>query len=259
MGDSHSKSFFGQNTGLILNSSSKNEPFFFVRCIKRKPDGIWEKPSKREGKVIKFSMEESIMILQVLNRKLLNWSSYHTYKDNKTSISFNWEDEKAKVLWINLGNYSKMLNFAQAEILKLLIAHILKEKIEFATISNRGGSYKNKQTTNQLNNINNSNEDTEFKEVYSNDLLEEFDDYSFNTNKVVPSVKNKEKESNNKRSQINGTIKGETEKALLLNFNSGQELWIPKSTIHSKYQQKKDLDQKFLIDNWILKKNKITS
>ena len=46
-------------------------------------------------------------------------------------------------------------------------------------------------------------------------------------------------------------------KALLIQFNSGDELWIPKSTIHGEYVPKKNKDQKFLIDDWILKKNKI--
>ena len=73
------------------------------------------------------------MILQVLNGKTLNWQTIHDYKDNKTSISYGWEDEKAQILWINIGNYSKMLNFAQSEIFRLLLLHILDEKIAYAT------------------------------------------------------------------------------------------------------------------------------
>ena len=129
MANSHSKSFFGQNTGLIIYSPSREEPFIYIRCIKRKPDGIWEKPTSGEGKVIKCTLDEMVMILQVLNCVILNWQSFHTYKDIKTSISFSWDEENPKVLWINIGKYSKMLNFAQSEILKLLISHILKEKI----------------------------------------------------------------------------------------------------------------------------------
>ncbi len=143
MANTHSQSFFGQNTGLIINSSSREEPYIFLTCIKRKSDGIWEKPSLNEGKVIKCSLEELVMILQVLNRKTLNWQTIHDYKDNKTSISFGWEDDKAQILWINIGNYSKMLNFAQTEILRLLILHILKEKIKYATSSKKENFEKN--------------------------------------------------------------------------------------------------------------------
>ena len=66
MGDTHSKSFFGQNTGLIVSSSSKTDPYFFIRCIKKKPGGSWEKPSSGEGKVVKCSLDEIVMILEVL-------------------------------------------------------------------------------------------------------------------------------------------------------------------------------------------------
>jgi hypothetical protein len=41
-----------------------------LKCIKKKNDGIWEKPSKGEDKKIKCSLEEMIMILQVLKRKI---------------------------------------------------------------------------------------------------------------------------------------------------------------------------------------------
>ena len=56
---------------------------------------------------------------------------------------------------------------------------------------------------------------------------------------------------------MQGTIISETKKALLIEFNPGNEIWIPKSTIHSTYVQHKNLHQQFLIDTWILKKNEI--
>ena len=221
MGDSHSKSFFGQNAGLLLNTSSKQEPFFFIRCIKKKPDGNWEKPSQGEGKVIRFSLEEAIMVLQVLNRKLLNWKSYHTYKDIKTPISFGWEDEKAKTLWINIGNYSKMLSYSGN-------FNPPDDIIEFEEDFNIG------EYVEEENQIGNSFQSEAPAQTYNNN-------------------------NSDKASQITGSLKGETAKALLINFQSGKELWIPKSTIHSNYQIEKNVNQKFLIDTWILKKNKILS
>ncbi len=235
MANTHSQSFFGQNTGLIINSSSRVEPYIFLRCIKRKSDGIWEKPSSKEGKVIKCSLDELVMILQVLNRKTLNWQSFHSYKNNKTSISFGWEDEKAKTLWINIGNYSKMLSFAQSEILKLLILHILKEKIKYATSSKKENFKKN------------------FNQIHD---LKEYNNSLPQNNKKAPNFKS-ENVSNRDISDVHGIIKSETEKALLIDFDTGKEIWIPKSTIHRQYNSKKDLSQKFLIDNWVLNRNKI--
>ena len=60
--NTHSQSFFGQSTGLTIQSISKEQPFIFFKCIKKKADKSWEKPSKGEGKVIKCNLEEIIMI-----------------------------------------------------------------------------------------------------------------------------------------------------------------------------------------------------
>jgi hypothetical protein len=61
----------------------------------------------------------------------------------------------------------------------------------------------------------------------------------------------------NEVSQIKGVIEGETEKALLIQFNSDKEIWIPKSVIRNDYNSSNDISQNFMIDNWILKKNNI--
>ena len=265
MADQHSISFFGQNTGLMINSTSKSDSFLFIRCIKRKSDGIWEKPSAGEGKVIKCSLEEIIMILRVLDCKSLNWQSYHTYKDKKTAISFGWEDENAKTLWINIGNYSKMLNFAQAEILKLLLSHILEEKIKYATSSSNGNLKNIKENNYSLKEFNyitqngrKYNEDYNSKYKKGN-THEEITNPPFNQKNLISSKSSSNTKLLNDISNVDGAISGETEKALLINFNSGKEIWIPKSTIHCQYNPKQKLVQKFLIDNWVLKRNKIIS
>ncbi len=54
---------------------------------------------------------------------------------------------------------------------------------------------------------------------------------------------------------MKGEIKAETEKALLLVFDSGNEKWIPKSTIKSEYTTQIGLAQMFTIDKWVLQKN----
>jgi len=53
MVDKHNKSFFGQSTGMFLQSSSKTDPFLFLRFIKKKESGTWEKPSIGGGKTFK--------------------------------------------------------------------------------------------------------------------------------------------------------------------------------------------------------------
>lgn len=240
MVDNHSYSFFGQKVGLIIQSSSKNEPFIFFRLIKSKNDGSWEKPSSGEGKIIKFSLEEMVWIIRVLNKEVNSWSSYHTFKDNKTPISFKWEDgEKAK-LWIHIGSYSKVLEYAQFKILEMLLTHILKEKIEFATAPN----WAKKRNVDTLSNI-----------VVQEEII---------TDSSKNIIRNNESNSinNEKPSEIEdivGTIKDETNKALLIQFENEVEIWIPKSTIHSGFNNAKNLVQKFSIDSWILKKNRVLS
>ena len=240
MVNNHSYSFFGQKVGLIIQSASKNEPFIFFRLIKSKNDGSWEKPSSGEGKIIKFSLEEMVWIIRILNKEVNSWSSYHTFKDNKTPISFKWEDgEKAK-LWIHIGSYSKVLEYAQFKILEMLLTHILTEKIEFATAPNSS----KKRNVDTLSNI-----------VVQEEII---------TDGSKNIIRNNESNSTNigKPSEIEdivGTIKGETNKALLIQFENEVEIWIPKSTIHSGFNNAKNLVQKFCIDSWILNKNRVLS
>ena len=234
MVEKHSQSFFGQSTGLTLLSSSKSDSFIFFKCIKKKPDGSWEKPSLGEGKTIKCNLDEIVMILDVLQRNSDSWSSYHNFNDVKTQISFKWEDGVKKKLLIYIGNYSKMLNFAQTEIFRLLLEHILQEKIEYATIVNinpRKASKNNPKDNGQRNHVKNPTE-----------LYVVQESVELNENEV---------------SQIKGVIEGETEKALLIQFNSDKEIWIPKSVIRNDYNSSNDISQNFMIDNWILKKNNI--
>ncbi|TFG22737.1 MAG: hypothetical protein EU529_09570 [Promethearchaeota archaeon] len=230
MTNNHNQSFFGQATGLTINSTSKDDPFIFLKCIKKKPDGTWEKPSQGEGKTIKLSLDEMVMVLKVLKRKIESWSSFHSYKENKTQISFSWEGNGGNKLWINIGNYSKLLAEAQIEIFKLLVKHLIKEKIEFATISN----ISKQRAINQ-------SEKEDFKSTIMN-------------NSVI-----KEQNSESKKAEIIGSIKAETGKAILLAFNNGQEVWIPKSIIYSNYKPEIGLSQTFLTENWILKRNNISA
>jgi len=242
MTDNHSQSFFGQTTGLTIQSSSKSDPCIFIKCIKKKPDNSWEKPSLGEGKTIKCSLDEMVLMLQVLKGKTDSWASYHTFKETNTQISFNWKENQGKKLWIKIGTYSKMLGPAQVEIFKLLLKHLIKEKIKYATVPNIS------KLTKDSNNINNNERkemsmDTEKINLYATSPIK------------ASTIKNDN--SDLEKVKISGVIKAETEKAILIVFSSGKEIWIPKSIIHSNYLIESDARQEFIADNWFLKKNKI--
>jgi len=58
--------------------------------------------------------------------------------------------------------------------------------------------------------------------------------------------------------KVSAQVRKYTEKALLLAFGSGSEIWIPRSTIHNDYDEKnKSNFQNFLIDTWIFKKRQV--
>ena len=239
MGNSHSKSFFGQKTGLIVQSSSKEQPFIFFQCIKKKADQSWEKPSQGEGKKVKLSLEELISIVQVLQGEETNWNTIHKFKDETTSIGINWgKDENGKkIIWIKIGDYSKMLKGSQIKLLELLLSHILVDKIEFATVSN----------ISRPPNVDNNNIKQDLPERLSNHNISEK-----NNIKVTEEVISREEIK-----KLSGEIKGSTEKALLINFSNGNEVWIPKSTIKSTFEEDNREHQSFLISSWVLQKNKI--
>lgn len=85
-------------------------------------------------------------ILQVLGRKITSWSSYHKFNNNSTKISFEWQNGKEKEkesetqLWKNAGVYSKAMNFEQVEVFRMILEHVLKEKIEFAIVQTTNGN-----------------------------------------------------------------------------------------------------------------------
>lgn len=237
MVDKHSQSFFGKSSGLTIQSSSKDESFIFLKCIKKKGDGLWEKPSKGEGKTIKCSLDEIVMISEVLHKRIENWSSYHNFNDTRTQISFKWENEKKERLYINIGSYSKMLNFSQIEVLKLLLNHMLSEKIEFATTSNFSEGRKGPQKV--------------ISGSQSNDRNGQ------DSKPPVPDNQENLEVSEKPSCQVEGAIKNETQKALLITFQNDRECWIPKSAIRSSYLLDQKKQQSFVIDTWLLEKNNL--
>ncbi|MFW9988763.1 MAG: hypothetical protein ACFFC3_08925 [Candidatus Odinarchaeota archaeon] len=239
MADFHIKTFYGQKKSLRVTSPSKQVPYIFLSCIKRKNDGFWEKLSEGEGKTVRLSIEEIICILEVLYRRNANWRGYHVFQDRKTEIYVGWEDESRQVLRVKIGEYIKKLRFPNLNMMALLLDHILNEKIEFAT----SGTFETK--TIQKGEI---DEEAEFglfaEHITARDGLHivETTEYSASRNTV----------------EIKAKIKVESPKALLITLQTGEEFWIPKSTIHSEYEvNQKNKLQKFIVDKWIIERHKI--
>ncbi len=242
MGNSHNKSFFGQKAGLIVQTSSKEQPFIFLQCIKKKADESWEKPSQGEGKKVKLNLEEIIWMLRVLNKKIQQWTTFHEFKEEKTRISINWGENNNEILWINIGEYRKKIGWSQAELLRLLLGHILEEKIQFAT-----GSTSSKPSNFGTENI--YNQATSKFTPESPPVSIPFEDNKMRVSEEVV--------SGEEIKRVKGEIKDSTEKALLITFSSGNKVWIPKSTIKSKFNEESKEKQNFLIASWVLQKNKI--
>ncbi len=90
MSKKHNYSFYGKVI-LIVQSSSEEDPYLFLTCVRKKTENEWEKPSQGEGKTIKCNLEELTSISLVLKDKLAEWENIHEYKGQKTEISFKWE------------------------------------------------------------------------------------------------------------------------------------------------------------------------
>lgn len=228
MVDFHTKTFYGQNTALTIDSPSKITPHIFMSCINRNKDGSWEKT-----KTVKLSIEEIICILEVLKRKSANWRGYHVFKDYNTEIYVGWESEAREVLKIKVGEYKKKLRFPNTNFLTLLLGHLLKEKIEFAT----SGTFETKGKK-----VEERDYGVFTEHITARDGLQVVETTEYGVDKEVM--------------EILAKIKVESPKALLITLDTGNEFWIPKSTVHNNYNARdKENYQKLIVDKWIIEKN----
>lgn len=129
MVDAHDYSFFGQNTGIIIRSRKVTDPFIFLTCVRKKQDGSWEKTSQKEGKTIKVSLEEMVSFLAVFNKEFPSWKGFHRFKGEDTPIELLSRDNAKSPYFLKISSYSKPLSFEQAEIFRLLLKHMINEKI----------------------------------------------------------------------------------------------------------------------------------
>ena len=117
----------------------------------------------------------------------------------------------------------------------MLFLHILDEKIEFAT----SGTFETKDRREKIV----ESEYSVFSEhIKAKDGLHVIETTEYDLTKD--------------RMEINAKIKAESKKALLIVLDTGNEFWVPKSTVHSNYNvNDKENFQKLLVDKWIIDKN----
>ncbi len=257
MVDKHDKIFFGQNSAISVVTFAKEEPYFLLRCIKKKSDGSWEKPSKGEGKSVRLSLDELVMILHVLREEISAWSTTHKYKDQQTTITVNWSsgpNEEKKELWIVVAEYRKMMNVAQAEVLKLLLEHILKEKIEFSTVPQAAAKEEEAEGSEIV-----EEQATEQPQTQKEKVEEEIVKPSPKATKAKKegASQNGKKNGKNALVTVSGTIEGNTDKAIKVVFTKeGFDAWLPKSKISSKYDINSKDQQNFTVEAWIIEKRR---
>ncbi len=240
----HNKVFFGSKVGMFFDSSSWTNQFFFLKFIKKRSDGTWEKPSLKEGKSIKFSLEEMTHILRVLSKETSNWKTFHKFEDIQTPISFEWDKNNQDQFHVNGGDYHKMLNYAEITVFKALLEHVFEEKITRSTVNSKSNGVKklvSAETQAQKPEL------TVSEEIQGKLLLE--------SKNAFPKVEKVNLE--NETATVEGICEGKTDKALLILFDSGKQIWIPKSTIRSEFDQESSNMQQFTIDTWVLKKNEV--
>ena len=247
----HNKAFFGSKVGMFLDSGSWTSLFFYLKFIKKRENGKWEKPSLREGKSIKFSLEDTALILRVLNREELNWKTVHVFKENKTYISFQWDKTNKEHLHVNGGDYHKMLNYAEIIVFRSLLEHVFAEKIARSTVISRNESFKKP--------VDVQPEGKKPELIVTEQTIRNARLESQIIAQDAPTLLKEELTTEPETLTIGGVCEGETEKALLIEFEGARQIWIPKSTIRSGFDPESVAVQQFKIDTWVLKKNKVVT
>ena len=131
----HQKSFFGQKVGLIFDSGDWAHDSSYFTFVRKKEGGIWEKPSRGEGRKIKLNLGELIMLEKVLAGTISKWSTVHRFNEQSTSITVSRKADSAQnEVWINITGYAKNLRSPEIDILGMMLKHIIKEKIVRATV-----------------------------------------------------------------------------------------------------------------------------
>jgi hypothetical protein len=128
----HRIPFFGQTAAMIVESPGWDNPVLFLRMLRKKEDGKWEKCKPGEGRVLKLNLLEMICIRDLLAKDHGTWTTFHTNKEEKFKIALEKTEDTLK---INIAEYAKLIKYPETVLLHELLCHLVQEKIEWATNS----------------------------------------------------------------------------------------------------------------------------
>lgn len=243
--DRHNLAIFGKKVGIIIDSDSMKNPHIFIRALKCKDSGVWEKSSLREGISVNLKLSEIIAFSEVLNGTIKEFKTMHKYKESTTAISIVRDSVDSNLIKIRIGAYDKPIVFPDTILLSKFISHLIDEKIANATVSTE-------------------------KEKIENESVEDFEDIAAESKKSIDIIKEKttepvkdlvKKQTSEKEETMNikMAIKNVRPKAILIVKEDKTEKWIPRSAIISNFDEKLTTPQDFTVKVWAFNDKPITA
>ncbi len=140
-----------------------------------------------------------------------------------------------------------MLNYAEIIVFKSLLEHVFDEKIVRSTVISKNESFKKS--------VGVQSEGKKTELIVTEEIIRNTRHESQPIVQVTPMHLKNELTTEPETVTIGGVCKGETEKALLIEFEGARQIWIPKSTIRSGFDPRSVAVQQFKIDTRALRKN----
>ena len=264
----HNYSFFGQKTGMLLDSAEINQPCLYLRFLKKKQDGSWEKPSQGEGKNIKLNLLEIIAILRIFRTQNTKWSTVHKFGEETTSITV---ENKNNVISFMISGYVKQLKFPETELFTNLLDHIYQEKIINATSNNQNSKSNRKNGSNTTKSVQNNsgNRDSKIQDLSDAPIPEYPKELDEKTAEKEENKENQEKKENKieidpeqwynslKTNEdfklIPGAVNEEREKAINFHITDLINIWVPNSCIDSSSISKEGI----WVKDWFIRKKMV--
>ena len=254
----HNYSFFGQKTGMLLDSAEINQPCLYLRFLKKKQDGSWEKPSHGEGKNIKLNLLEIIAILRIFRTQNTKWSTVHKFGEETTSITV---ENKNNIISFMITGYAKQLKFPETELFTDLLDHIYHEKIINATSSNLKSNGKNESAQAKIHQNNNNKRDSQIQDLSAASIPEYPEEFGEQNEKpqekkidIDPEKWYNSLKTNEDFKLIPGAISEERAKAINFHIVDLINIWVPNSCIDQNQSLSKE---GIWVKEWFLKKKMV--
>nr|WP_147664642.1 hypothetical protein [Candidatus Prometheoarchaeum syntrophicum]QEE17756.1 hypothetical protein DSAG12_03594 [Candidatus Prometheoarchaeum syntrophicum] len=251
----HNYSFFGQKTGLLLDSAEIDQPCLYLRFLKKKPDGSWEKPSLGQGKNIKLNLLEMIAILRIFRTQNTKWSTVHKFGEDTTSITV---ENKNTIISFMISGYAKQLKFPESNLFTDLLDHIYHEKIIHATGSkmpSKNGSNKESTSQPSQQNISRENEIQDLSNSPIPEYPEELDETPQEKKiEIDPEQWYNSLRTNEEFKLLPGAINEERAKAINFHIADLISIWVPNSCIDQEQSLSKE---GIWVKDWFLRKKMV--